>query len=271
MSENKVDHLDVDMPIPGQEWVCLSFISPEKLIKEYEAYKACKFLKSYLAKEKLDVEKIYSEYLDYTYKYQKEIQRDFDEQNDFKTSMRGVKVRGVYSLKEDAENRAKSLAKTDSTFNVFVGQVGYWLPWDPNPDNVENEVFSNEELNNLMSNYKQNAVDKDIFYEEEKRDRVKAAREEYLRNKKLKEEEDRAKEKLEEIEDISETKTEDPVEDISETKTEDPVEDISETKTEDPVEEIDTKLNDSINQSLEEMDPWMKNKIDNMKSVDDSK
>jgi hypothetical protein len=254
MSENNVDHLDVDMSIPGQEWVCLSFISPDKLIKEYEAYKACKFLKSYLAKEKLDVEKVYSEYMDYTYKYQKEIQRDFDEQNDFKTSMRGVKVRGVYSLKEDAENRAKSLAKTDSTFNVFVGQVGYWLPWDPNPDNVDKEVFSNEELNNLMNNYKQNAVDKDIFYEQEKRDKVKAAREEYLRNKKL-EEEERAKEKLEEIEDISETNSED----------------ISETKTEDPVEEIDTKLNDSINQSLEEMDPWMKNKIDNMKSVDDSK
>ena len=27
--EEKIDYLDVDDPIPGQNWVCLSFVSPE--------------------------------------------------------------------------------------------------------------------------------------------------------------------------------------------------------------------------------------------------
>ena len=244
--EVKVDHLDVDTPIPGQEWVCISFVSPDELVQEFEAFKACKFLKSYFNKENLDENKLYSEYLDYTYKYQKEIKRDFDEKNNFQTSTRGVKVRGVYQTRELADSRAKSLTNVDSTFNVFVGQVGYWLPWDPCADNIEEEVYSDEKLNELMKNYKENKINKDIFYEQEKQDKIRAAREEYLRNKKLKEEqeeEERAKSKLEEIEDV-----EDENEDTS-----------------DPVEEIDTTLNKSMTDSLENLDPWMKNKIENQK------
>ena len=34
MTEEKVDYLEVDDPIPGQNFVCLSFLSPEKLIQE---------------------------------------------------------------------------------------------------------------------------------------------------------------------------------------------------------------------------------------------
>ena len=33
--------------------------------------------------------------------------------------------------------RAKMLRKMDPNHNVFVGQVGFWLPWDPDPFDVQ--------------------------------------------------------------------------------------------------------------------------------------
>ena len=33
------------------------------------------------------------------------------------------------------------LQRRDSNFNVFVGQVGYWLPWDPQAHQIENQEY----------------------------------------------------------------------------------------------------------------------------------
>jgi hypothetical protein len=38
-------------------------------------------------------------------------------------SVRGLKIRGVYDLREDADKRAKELQETDPDFHVFVGEV----------------------------------------------------------------------------------------------------------------------------------------------------
>ena len=110
--------------------------------------------------------------------------------------MRGIKVRGSYTTKEAATNRAKKLQLTDSSFHVFVGEVGKWLPWEPNADGIQDEVFQNSQLNDMMEKYEENNINRDIFYEEQKRDKVKAAKEEVLK-KKREEAEKAAKEKFE--------------------------------------------------------------------------
>ena len=208
MSEEKIDYLEVDDPIPGQQYVCLSFVSPEDLIESKESFKVAKFLQSVCKDKDMDFKRTLEQYKDFTYKFQDELQKDFDEQNDFKTNIRGLKVRGVYNTKEEANRRAKKLQTLDSDFNVFVGQVGYWLPWDPCADKIEDENFINSQLNDMMEKYKENTVNKDLFYEEQKREKVKAAREEVLRKKKEKEEEEAAKKKAAEIEDTSEPEPE---------------------------------------------------------------
>ena len=38
------DYLEVDKPIPGQNFVCLSFVSPEKTLKEHELFLFNKFM-----------------------------------------------------------------------------------------------------------------------------------------------------------------------------------------------------------------------------------
>ena len=52
------DFLSVDTPIPGQNFVCLSFVSPEKILKNKESYFVHEFLKSKAEEYNLSQEKM---------------------------------------------------------------------------------------------------------------------------------------------------------------------------------------------------------------------
>ena len=267
--EKKVDYLEVDDPIAGQNYVCLSFISPESFIQNKDAFKCVKFLQSYCKEQKLKFEEVYSKYQDFVYKYEDKLQRDFDEQNNFQTSIRGLKVRGVFDTKEAANDRAKKLSLRDSAFHTFVGQVGYWLPWDPNADKVESEVFQNSQLNDMMEKYQENNVNRDMFYEEQKREKIKAAQEEVLKaeeeKKKLMEEKEASEEyPIEEEPDKEVEKVED-VSKVEELPQSEPSPDGcipgSEPEPEEPVEmKKGSEVSDDIKDSLESDDPWMQRK-----------
>tara|TARA_B100001094_G_scaffold250091_1_gene247550 strand:+ start:1095 stop:1898 length:804 start_codon:yes stop_codon:yes gene_type:complete len=257
--EEKIDYLEVDDQIPGQNYVCLSFVSPEDLIESKEAFKVAKFLQSVCKDKDMDFKKIMEQYNDFTYKFGDNLQKDFDEQNEFKTNIRGLKVRGTYNTRDEAEKRAKKLQTIDSDFHVFVGQVGYWLPWDPCADQIEDESFVNSQLNDMMEKYKENNINKDMFYEEQKREKVKAAREEVIRKKK----EEAAAKKLENL-------SEDPIAEGEENG--DQLEDVEPEPEPEPepekVEVIEESVGDSkkeldedLKKSLDEVDPWMANKL----------
>ena len=171
MSDEKVDYLDVDNPINGQNYVCMSFLSPESMMENKNAFIVSKFLQSVCKSQDMEFDKVMSQYKDFIYKHEESLQKDYDEKNSFKTNVRGVKVRGVYQSKEEANARASKLHKTDSNFHVFVGQVGYWLPWDPNADNIDDQEYAEEELNELMKSYKQNQSKRDEYYKEQVGDR----------------------------------------------------------------------------------------------------
>ena len=281
-NEEKIDYLEVDDPIPGQNYVCLSFVSPDDLIDSKEAFKVSKFLQSICKEKDMDFKSTMEKYKDFCYKFSDNLQKDFDEQNNFKTNIRGLKVRGTYNTRDEAEKRAKKLQGLDSDFHVFVGQVGYWLPWDPNADKIEDEAFINSQLNDMMEKYKENNINKDIFYEEQKREKVKAAKEEALRKKKeqmLEEAKNKALEDVKEEQDV-----EDPEEEVEVIKEvvgdgevdeccedgkvddcckEEPCENCSE-----PEPELDTnpelgggKLDEDLQKSLNDVDPWMANKL----------
>ena len=264
-TKEKIDYLSVDDPISGQNYVCMSFVSPEKLIQDFNAFQVCKFLQSYCKDLDLKYDEIYSKYEDYIYKYAEELQRDYDEKNEYKTSMRGIKVRGVYNTREEAENRAKSLSRNDSSFHVFVGQVGYWLPWDPCADNVEKEVFQNEQLNELMEGYEKNNINREIFYEELKHDKIQAAKDEYMAAKKKKEEEKKLEEENKRAEDktkeIESGDNNDDSDNVNEGTT---LEEVKEEPL--PEENVDYTLNKDINNSMEDVDPWMARKLESEKN-----
>jgi hypothetical protein len=108
---------------------------------------------------------------------------EFHKANNFQTTVHGLKVRGVYSTNEQAVARAKALNKKDPYFNVYVADVGEWLPWDPEPDQIESQEYANEDLNKLMKAYRDNAAKRDAFFEEEKRQKMAAAAAEAMKRK----------------------------------------------------------------------------------------
>ena len=106
MSSTTIDHLEEDNSIPNQNYVCLSFVSPEGI-------KGC--------------------------------------------DLRALKVRGVYPTYDLAQERAKELQEKDGCFNIFIGEVGKWLPWDPNPhEGAKDQVYYEEQMQELIAGYKEN-------------------------------------------------------------------------------------------------------------------
>jgi flagellar biosynthesis GTPase FlhF len=165
---------------------------------------------SKLTPEFIDTLNVNDKFDDFLYANEDLINQKFNDENDFQTSIRGLKVRGVYESKREAEVRAKVLQKRDPNFHVYVGQVGYWLPWDPNPDNIAEQEYANDQLNTLMKKYQENRRYKDDLYAQETEERKKAAKEENQRRKyyqqKTDEEEREAEQKIKELRDIVDRK-----------------------------------------------------------------
>jgi len=167
MEDNTIeDFLEVDTPIGGQNYTCLSFISPEKILQEKNIQFVHKFLKTIAKNYDLDSDSIVEKYTDFLYVNEAKLQEEFNQEHDFQTSVRGVKVRGVYSTLKEAQMKAKKLQSADPNFNVYIGQVGYWLPWDPRPDKIEGQEYAESELNNLIKKYRENQDNKDQHFRE---------------------------------------------------------------------------------------------------------
>jgi hypothetical protein len=180
-----VDLCDEDQPIAGQKFACMSFISPEKILKKREVYLFDQFVKQWdltkstgkffdfihfiSYKYNLDVEKVIADFNDFlkeeesklkensaeddykTFldKNEEKLNEKFNREHAFQTSVRGLKVRGVFNTQEEAEMKCKSLREYDPNHDIFVGPVGVWIPWDPDAYKTGKVEFMEEELNQL--------------------------------------------------------------------------------------------------------------------------
>ena len=207
-SQVYVDLLDEDRPISGQKFVCVSFVSPENILKRKDLFFMEEFIKSWdMAKSmekfqgflnflsykyNLNGENVMADYKDFVkeerddmskhsieddYKHfldlqEEELEKKFNVTHKFHTSTRGMKVRGVYSTQEEAEMRCKLLRETDPNHDVYVGPVGMWMPWEPEAYKTGRVEYLEEELNNLMhekiSNEKQAKIEFDKRVQEAK-------------------------------------------------------------------------------------------------------
>jgi len=227
--ELEEDFLNVDNPVPGQNFVCLSFLSPEKILKNKDLYILHNFMKELCCEYNITEKKLIEKFDDYKYKNEKDLNESFTENNDFQTNVRGVKIRGIYDTKREADVRAKVLQRQDKTHNVFVGQVGYWLPWDPSLsylDGVQGE-YLDKDLNTLMQKYNENQENKDMFFQDMVNEKKNKSSTEDMMNKndpwldkiKVEEVEEEKVEKVEE-EKVEEEKVEEKKEKIEENKEE---------------------------------------------------
>jgi len=112
-------------------------------------------------------------YEDYVYKNKTKLEEDFFAKNEFRTTVRGLKVRGIYGSRGEAEARSKKLQRNDQLHNIFLGEVGKWLPWDPEPTDVTEQEYAEDQLNTLMKKYKENEDAREMFMREN-RNRMKS-------------------------------------------------------------------------------------------------
>jgi len=139
-------------------------VSVDKTMNAFQAY-----LEG--AKNELKESKLKEMYDEFLYTNRQKLEDTFYKANDFRTTVRGLKIRGTYSNKEEAVARSKKLQRLDPAHNIFVGEVGKWLPWDPEPSQVGEQEYAEEELNTLMKKYKENEDAKEV-YEREKRTKM---------------------------------------------------------------------------------------------------
>lgn len=115
-------------------------------------------------------------YDDFLYKNQQTLEESFFAKNEFRTTIRGLKVRGVTGTHGEAVAMSKKLQRNDTLHNIFVGEVGKWLPWDPKPHQVQEQEYAEDQLNTLMKGYKNNEEAKDKFVSEQRKDAMTGAK-----------------------------------------------------------------------------------------------
>jgi len=112
---------------------------------------------------------IKDDYDSFLFKNQTKLEEAFFEKNEFRTSIRGLKVRGVTGTHGEAVTMSKKLQRNDPIHNIFLGEVGKWLPWDPKPHQVQEQEYAEDQLNTLMKKYKDNEEARDKFTSEQRK------------------------------------------------------------------------------------------------------
>lgn len=198
--QEAIDLLDEDKPIAEQKFVCLSFVSPEKVIKSKDKFMFEKFVEQYnfiknaenltkfanfiSYKYDIDTEKLMNDLKEFSVAEEKalkssvsddfdtfvdskgdELTAEYSKLHNFQTCVRGIKVRGVFPTQEEAELRCKMLRQVDPNHDVYVGPVGLWVPFHPEAYKTGRVEYLEKELNQLMHEKERNETQARTHFE----------------------------------------------------------------------------------------------------------
>jgi len=206
------DELDEDPPFSTAKYIGLSFLSPEKILKQRETFFFEKFIKSWdfnksmqkyndflhfitdkynlnidnvvkdfrdflkEEEERLKSESVFDDYKSYIEKHEDVLMQEFQKEHGFQTSVRGLKVRTpTYGSLEEAEEMVKKVRERDPTHDIYIGQVGKWMPWDPDAYKTGRLEFMEPELNRLHHEKTKNEAKAKMEFEQRVRDTKKKA------------------------------------------------------------------------------------------------
>jgi hypothetical protein len=213
-----VDLLEEDKPISGQKFVCVSFVSPENILKQKQLFYFEEFLKKWdfnksmekflqflnfiSFKYNMSFEDITNDFKDFVKdekdalaksnmddefktfidNNEEELDKQFGISHSFQTSTRGLKIRGSYPTMEEAELRCKMLREIDSNHDILVGPVGMWMPWEPEAYKTGRVEYMEEELNQLMHEKSKNEVNAKSAFDQRVKETKQKAIEENIKN-----------------------------------------------------------------------------------------
>ena len=213
-----VDLLEEDKPIAGQKFVCVSFCSPENILKEKQMFFFEEFLKKWELNKSMEKFVQFIQFISFKYNVsfddlttdfkdfvkdekdllaksgmedeyktfidnnEDELQKQFDITHNFQTNTRGLKIRGSFPTQEEAELRCKMLREIDPNHDVYVGPVGLWMPWNPEAYKTGRVEYMEEELNQLMSEKQKNESSAKSAFEQRVKETKQKAIEENIKN-----------------------------------------------------------------------------------------
>ena len=213
-----VDLLEEDKAIAGQKFVCVSFVSPENILKQKEIFFFEEFLKKWdlnksmekfvqfinfisfkynmsfddltndfkefvkEEKDNLSKSSMQDEYKTFLDNNEEDLEKRFGIAHEFQTATRGIKIRGTYPTMEEAELRCKMLREVDPNHDVYVGPVGMWMPWEPEAYKTGRVEYMEEELNQLMHEKKKNETNAKAAFEQRVKETKQKAIEENIKN-----------------------------------------------------------------------------------------
>ena len=208
-----VDMLDEDKPIAGQKFTCVSFVSPEKIIKSRELFNFQQFLKQWDMNKSLEKFNHFLNFLAYKYNLnfdtiskdlqdfckderdnlflttleddfknfidtnEERLETQFGKEHGFQTNVRGIKVRGSYPSQEEAELRCKLLREVDPNHDVYVGPVGLWMPFHPESYKTGRVEYLEDELNQIMQEKNKNEASAKVEFDKRVRETKEKAME----------------------------------------------------------------------------------------------
>ena len=180
------DELETDPEINGHKFVGISFLSPEKILKKREIFYFEKFVNTWdfnksmkkfndflhFASDKFNLkidvllndyqeflkeeepslraESILEDYKSFLDLNEERLAEQFNKENQFQTSVRGLKIRTpTVGTLEEAESLVKKVRERDPTHDIYIGQVGKWMPWDPEAYKTGRVEYLEEKLNEL--------------------------------------------------------------------------------------------------------------------------
>jgi len=209
-----IDLLDEDKSVAGQKFSCISFISPEKIIKQREMFEFEQFLKQWDMNKSLEKFNHFMSFLAYKYNLkmddltsdlqefckeekdnlflttleddyktfidanEERINEEFKKQHNFQTNVRGIKIRGSYPTQQEAELRCKMLREVDPNHDVYVGPVGTWIPFHPEAYKTGRVEYLEDELNQIMNEKEKNEKTAKVEFEKRVRESKENAMEE---------------------------------------------------------------------------------------------
>ena len=213
-----VDLLEEDKPIAGQKFVCVSFVSPENIIKQKNIFFFEEFLKKWEFNKSMEKFLQFLNFISYKYNvsfedisndfkdfvkeeketlaktsmeddfktfmdnHEADLEKEFSRLHNFQTSTRGLKIRGSYPTMEEAELRCKMLREVDPNHDIMVGPVGMWMPWEPEAYKTGRVEYMEEELNQLMHEKNKNEANAKTAFDQRIKETKKKAIEENIKN-----------------------------------------------------------------------------------------
>ena len=195
---SETDYLSQDSPIPGQQYVCMSFVSPSDVLPAKDAFVFESYIKEVFLPKISTFAAAVGESPESVEQFSKALVRDLDDtlkdvsafqsanktrlDTDFaalnpgEITIAGFKVRGAYPDIDSAKKRAETLQRQDRGTDVFVAQMGAWCPVHPSAESIGDVVYDESELNTLMRMKREADEARDNAYVSSTMERVVATR-----------------------------------------------------------------------------------------------